>query len=135
MNRISARISAALTSLKCPGCGKLVQPVQPATQVPPPGEGKRWSFVWRPPSGVVCPECSFPLGRYARRLKWIRLFSAGVALLTIGLLLYVWGLVAEVPAWLRTLQRGTVFAGAAAFLMGMVGLVLGGRSEEAGARS
>lgn len=132
MNRISARISAAMTSLRCPGCGKIVQPVQPAAAAPPPAEGKRWSFVWRPPSGVVCPECSFPLGRYARRLKWIRLFSAGVALLTIGFLLYILGRVTNVPAWVPPLQQGTVVVGAVAFLIGLLGLIVGGRSSQAG---
>ncbi len=130
------RISAALTSLRCPGCGKTVQPVRPVSQGPSPIGGEtRWSFVWRPPSGVVCPECRFPLGRYARRLKWIRLFSAGALLLVVAAALYVVRRVTEAPVWLSGLQRGALVAGVAAFVLGVVGLVVGGRSKEPGAGS
>lgn len=135
MNAISARISAVMTSLRCPGCGKIVQPVQPATTSPPSGEGKRWSFVWRPPSGEVCPECRFPLGRYARRVKWMRLFYFGVALLTVAFVLYVLRRVVDVPARFSVLQRGAATIGVVAFALSLVGLVVGGRSGGPGAES
>jgi len=132
MNLISARISAAMTSLRCPGCRKLVKPVMSTGDaVPPPALGvRRWSFVWRPPSGEVCPECGFPLGRYARRVKWMRLFYFGVALLTVAFVLYVLRRVVDVPAWFAVLQRGTATIGVVAFAVSLVGLVVGGRSGE-----
>jgi hypothetical protein len=130
MNRISTRISGALTGVRCPGCRKFVQPTLiPAQDAAPEAEqaGPRWSFVWRPPSGEVCPECQFPLARYARRVKWIRLFQLGVVLLTVSALLYVVGRFAETPAWVQWTYRTTTGLGAVAFLLGLLGLVVGGK--------
>jgi hypothetical protein len=130
MNRISRRISDALTGIRCPGCRKFVQP----TLIPVQGEapdaeqtGPRWSFVWRPPSGEVCPECQFPLARYARRVKWIRTFQLGVVLLTISVLLYLVGRFGESPTWVVWTYRVCGSLGGLAFLVGLVGLVVGGK--------
>ncbi len=130
MNRISTRISGALTGVRCPGCRKFVQP----TLIPVPGSepdqaetGPRWSFVWRPPSGEVCPECQFPLARFARRVKWIRTFQLGVVLLTISALLFLLGRFGETPSWIVWTYRVSGGLGALAFLVGLTGLVVGGK--------
>jgi hypothetical protein len=131
MNRISERISAAITGVRCPGCGKFVTPTFSAgdgspDQTPMEG-GKRWSFVWRPPSGKVCPECSFPLARFARRLKWMWTFRVGVVLLVAAfalLLVRRYGGPGVGLVWpLRILAGG----GLAAVVVGVVGLIVGGR--------
>ena len=134
MNRIGDRISAAVAGVRCPGCNQYVVPTFAAPSDATSGEqsvpGKRWSFVWREPSGKVCPKCSFPLDRYANRVKWMRLFGAGVVLLTISLLTYVVGRFGDLPGWLPWARRAGLALGAVAFLVGLVGLVVGGRSEQ-----
>lgn len=135
MNRIGARISEAIAGIKCPGCNQYVVPTF-ALSGDPTGEeqtvpGKRWSFVWREPSCKVCPKCSFPLDRYAKRVKWMRLLATGVVLLTISLLTYVMGRFTDLPAWFQWLRRAGVALGGLAFLVGLGGLVVGGRSEQA----
>ena len=130
MNRISARISSAFAGVKCPGCGKFVVPTLLPTQdsaAETQQAGPRWSFVWAAPSGEVCPECSFPLARYARRVKWIRLFTAGVALLTISILLYLVTRFTDTPAWFPRIMQASAGLGLVAFLVGLVGLVVGGK--------
>jgi len=130
MNRISTRISGALMGVRCPGCGKFVQPTLIPVQDAAPGadpSGPRWSFVWRPPSGEVCPECQFPLARYARRVKWIRTFQLGVVLLTVSALLFMVGRFAEAPNWMTWTYRISGGLGAVAFLVGLTGLVVGGK--------
>lgn len=130
--RISERISTAVAGgVQCPGCGMTVKPTLPVMESDATeGEGgKRWSFVWRDPSGEVCPECQFPLARYVRRLKWIRTFSAGVVLLTIVFLLYALGRMTEFPSWYDWVVRVGAGVGIVVFLVGLVGLVVGGRSE------
>ncbi|UCF40372.1 MAG: hypothetical protein JSW43_11655 [Gemmatimonadota bacterium] len=134
--RLSERISAAVTGgVVCPGCKKLVKPTlpaaEPATSDDPQG-GKRWSFVWRDPSGEVCPECEFPLARYTKRLKWIRTFSLGVVLLTLAFLLYALDRMGDFPAWFAWVVRGAAVLGGVASLVGLTGLVIGGRSDAAG---
>jgi hypothetical protein len=129
--RISERISTAVTGgVQCPGCGKVVKPVLPVVEPEATDAegGKRWSFVWRDPTGEVCPECQFPLARYARRLKWIRTFSAGVVLLTITFLLYALGRMTDFPAWFDWVVRAGAGIGLIALLVGLAGLVVGGRS-------
>jgi hypothetical protein len=124
------RISTALTSVKCPGCGKFVTPTvdvgEPTEPTEPTGEGKRWSFVWRPPSGDVCPHCRFPLGRYAHRMKWIRLFILGIVLLAADATLMIIGEVdvASVPIGLLQVLG---MVGGISLAVGLIGLILGGR--------
>jgi hypothetical protein len=89
--------------------------------------GKRWSFVWRPPSGEVCPECSFPLARYARRAKWVRLFIGGIVLMTVSLLLVVLGMLSGFGPGLSVLVRLAVGAGLLALVVGLIGIIIGGR--------
>jgi hypothetical protein len=129
MSRLSQRIGSALVGVKCPGCGKHVMPTvelgEPAESSAP---GKRWSFVWRPPSGDVCPECRFPLGRYARRVKWIRLFIAGITLLLVDGGLVVIGVIRASPMS-PALVRTVGIVGAIALFGGLIGLIVGGRSE------
>jgi hypothetical protein len=132
MTRISERISAAIMGVRCPGCSKVVVPMRPeqsgATAAPPEGSGKRWSFVWRPPSGDVCPQCHFPLGRYARRLKWIRLFVAGIMFLAVDGLLVLIGAIRESPMP-PGLVRALGLIGAIALILGLMGLIVGGRGD------
>jgi hypothetical protein len=66
-------------------------------------------------------------------LKWIRLFTVGVVLLTGSFLLFVVRWLANVPGWF-TWMLGSVFAvGLLVFLVGLTGIVLGGRrGAEAG---
>lgn len=132
MNRLSQRVSNALVGVRCPGCGNFVVP---RAASPPAGAesgasapGKRWSFVWRPPSGPVCPECEFPLERYTRRLKWIRLMVTGIVLVTLSVLLLVLGMMGGGVGWGQLLQRVLGVTGAVAFLVGFLGIVIGGRS-------
>jgi hypothetical protein len=75
----------------------------------------------------VCPECSFPLARYAKRVKWLRLFRLGVALLTISILLYLAAWFADVRDSLAWVMRVSAGVGTLAFLIGVAGLVVGGR--------
>lgn len=130
MNRISTRISNAISGVKCPACEKYVTPTfvsgEPAADDQEQGDG-RWSFVWRPPSGEVCPECNFPLARFAKRANWIRLFSAGVAMLTISFLLHVLGKMTTFPTWYPWIPGTLAILGLVAFFPGLVGLVVGGR--------
>lgn len=134
MNRIGDRISAVFAGVKCPGCNQYVVPTFAAagdtTSAEQSVPGKRWSFVWREPSGKVCPKCSFPLDRYAKRVKWMRLFAAGVVLLTISLLTYIMERFTDVPAWFAWVRQIAVALGGLAFLVGLIGLVVGGRSEQ-----
>jgi len=137
MDRISQRVSSAMSGVRCPGCGQFVVPTEiPAADAPAPSEGgpgQRWSFIWRPPSGRICPRCSFPLERYARRAKWIRLFGAGVVLLTVSLLLFVFTMIGGESPWVAVVRWSAGAIGLLALLTGLVGIVLGGRrSPESG---
>jgi hypothetical protein len=130
MNRISTRISNAISGVKCPACEKHVTPIFVAGEEGAESQEQlegRWSFVWRPPSGEICPECNFPLARYARRAKWMRLFGAGVALLTIAFLLHVLGKMTTFPSWYGWVPRTFATVGSVAFLVGLIGLIVGGR--------
>lgn len=136
MARVSERISAVITGVKCPGCGGFVTPtLKDADAAPETGEtgpGKRWSFVWRPPSGEVCPECGFPLARFARRLKWMWSFRFGVLSLIASFVLLLvrrFGATGEGVTWAIRVLGGF---GLLAVLIGIVGLIVGGRhgSEE-----
>ncbi len=132
MTRLSQRISAAITGVKCPGCGGFVTPTLKVPEGPNEAEmatsGKRWSFVWRPPSGEVCPECGFPLARFARRLKWMWMFRVGVLSLVAAFVLLLvkrYGGVENALNWpLRVLGS----LGLLALVVGVVGLIVGGRS-------
>lgn len=135
MARMSERISAVMTGVRCPGCGAFVTPTLAADDVSaegaPTGPGKRWSFVWRPPSGEVCPECGFPLARFARRLKWMWTFRVGVVLLVVAfalLLVKRYGGDAGGVVWALRILGG---AGVLAVAVGVVGLIVGGRRGEA----
>ena len=133
MPRVSERISSAVMSVTCPGCGKRVVPT---VMNKPPGAGplsseagKRWSFIWRPPSGEVCPECFFPLQRLARRLVWVRTFSAGLVLLVAALMLTVLWLFNRATGWVGMAARVSAAVGAVLLVVGIGGIVLGGRSQ------
>ncbi|MEJ2240445.1 MAG: hypothetical protein P8X82_19310 [Gemmatimonadales bacterium] len=133
MNRIGDRISAVVAGVKCPGCNQYVVPTFAIPDDTTAGDqtvpGKRWSFVWREPSGKVCPKCSFPLDRYTKRVKWMRLFAAGVVVLTISLLTYVMERFTDVPAWLSGGRQAGIALGGLSLLVGLLGLVVGGRSD------
>ncbi|NIN09974.1 MAG: hypothetical protein GTN62_01025 [Gemmatimonadales bacterium] len=128
MKRLSDRISAAISGVKCPGCGERVVPTLVSSgDTAASTAGKRWSFIWLPPRGEVCPKCDFPLARYAGRRKWIWLFLAGPVLLAVAMLLFVSSLIGNLPGWFGWLPRVTAAAGLVAFLVGFVGLIVGGR--------
>jgi predicted RNA-binding Zn-ribbon protein involved in translation (DUF1610 family) len=127
MNRISTRISAAFVGVKCPGCGNHVIPTVPAGDAAASKPGERFSFVWRPPSGEVCPRCGFPLARFAKRVKWIRLFALGVITVGVAMVLLVL-LGGEVDlTWVSTLVRVLLGLGGLAIIVGLTGLIVGGR--------
>lgn len=134
MPRISARISAAWTTVRCPGCDKNVVPsTGPVPGAPPPSasdSSKRWSFIWLQPSGAICPECFFPLDRYAKRLKWVQTFIMGVALVSLSIVLLIVAMLGGFEGWLRTLLRITAVAGVAALVVGLVGIIVGGRRPQ-----
>jgi len=127
MNRISTRISAAFAGVKCPGCGNYVVPTAPPDDAAASKPGERFSFVWRPPSGAVCPRCGFPLARFAKRVKWIRLFALGVIVVGVAMVVLVL-LGGEVDlTWVSTLVRVLLGLGGLAILVGLLGLIIGGR--------
>jgi len=134
MPTVTDRISSAWTTVKCPGCGKNVVPsTGPVSGAPPPSAGdstKRWSFIWLQPSGAICPECFFPLARYAKRQKWVQLFIMGVVLATLSILLFILALLSGFEAWLRLLLRITSVVAVLALVVGLVGIIVGGRREE-----
>lgn len=136
MNRISSqigdRINTAFSHVVCPGCSKNVEPTVVAsdddgsdTHEDPNGE--RWSFIWRPPRGEVCPECSFPISRFAYRRKWIKLLMTGIVILTISALLFIVAMMSDFPGWLGWLVRVSFTAGIVTVVAGIVGIVIGGR--------
>lgn len=127
MNRISTAINAALAGVRCPGCGNHVVPTVPAGDAAASKPGERFSFVWRPPSGEVCPQCGFPLARFAKRAKWIRLFGLGVVMVGIAVVLLVL-LGGEIDlTWVPLLARVLLSLGGLAIVVGLVGLIVGGR--------
>lgn len=130
MSRISERISQAVNTTRCPGCGERVVPVEiPAPETPADQErtaGQRWSFIWVPPSGESCPKCHFPLTRYARRRKWIRLLEVGIAVLTVAGLLAVAQILGDI-GFLTTIMWIATVGGAMLFAVGVVGTIVGGR--------
>jgi hypothetical protein len=131
MNRISTRITAALTGVRCPGCGNHVVPTMPAGDAAASKPGERFSFVWRPPSGEVCPQCGFPLARFAKRTKWIRLFGLGVVTVGIAVVLLVL-LGGEIDlTWVPFLARVLLSLGGLAIVVGLTGLIVGGRRTTA----
>lgn len=134
MNGITERISSAVSTVRCPGCGKRVVPTVVAsppgaapTPGPPAQRDERWSFIWRAPSGQVCPECFFPLTRYARRLKWVRIFSAGLVLLVMALMFFILWMFNPAGEWAAGVARVVGVIGAGALLVGLGGIVVGGR--------
>ena len=132
MPRLSDRISAALSTVTCPSCHQQVVPTDPAPveAAPESKEGARFSYIWIEPGGKVCPECTFPLDRYARRVKWLETFVAGIGVLTLWVVLGVLSTGLQFPVWLRWVQVGLAGVGTALFLVGVVGLLLGGRRRE-----
>lgn len=127
MNRISTAINAAIAGVRCPGCGNHVVPTLPAGDEATSKPGERFSFVWRPPSGEVCPQCGFPLARFAKRAKWIRLFGLGVVTVGIAVVLLVL-LGGEIDlTWVPVLARVLLTLGGLAIVVGLVGLIVGGR--------
>ncbi len=135
MNRVSKRLSAAISTIKCPGCSQRVLPTTLGAASPTPAPtppsaedtgGRRWSFIWVPPRGEFCPECGFPLSRYVARLKWVRLFSAGVVLLAIALSFFVLSQITNLGEALTWPLRIAAGAGLVTFLVGLGGIIIGG---------
>jgi len=131
MTRLTQRMSAMWTSVKCPRCRTLVQPERltagEGTAAVPADDGKRWSFLWRPPRGDFCPDCGFPLSKYFGRLKWIRTVTIGLAIALVFLALQILGFRGfRSPTYMRVM-RGGVLLGVVVALVGMVGIVIGGK--------
>ncbi len=57
----------------------------------------------------------------------MRLFGAGVAILTIAFLLHVLGMMTTLPEWYPWVPKTLAILGLVAFLPGLAGLVVGGR--------
>ncbi|MDH5804027.1 MAG: hypothetical protein OEZ54_02505 [Gemmatimonadota bacterium] len=133
MGRISERISATISTVKCPGCKKWVSPVNvPGTskdnEEKAPEEDKRWSFIWLPPRGEVCPVCQFPLERYRYRAKWVAVFLSGVALLTIAGAFYTLTIIGSMgEGAVRTIADGAAVTGGVGIFIGISGLTIGGK--------
>lgn len=132
MSRLSQRVSAMWSTVKCPRCETVV-PVSQATAMPsapPPSQAagdKRWSFIWLAPRGDFCPECDFPLSKYFGRIKWIRLAMIGVGLVFLGLVLQIFGVLAQYEPGYFTVMKAVLNTGVGIFAIGMAGVVVGGR--------
>ena len=128
MKRLSDSISAAWSTVKCPGCRRFVVPVVlPTSDAESGGEAApRWSFIWTQPRGEVCPECQFPLERYAHRVIWIRLFLTGVVLLGMSAVLLVLSLVGGTNGKLADAPAVVTTLGVVVLLVGLAGIVIGG---------
>jgi hypothetical protein len=129
--RVSEAVTAALATVRCPGCGNFVVPtIAPAEDGTDNAEdtGERWSYIWLPPRGEICPDCDFPLERYLHRRKWIWLFLAGVSVATVSLFLLGLAGIGGTrggPLWqVAIVGTGT---GLVFLLVGAVGIVIGGR--------
>ena len=130
MSRLTQSISAMWSTVKCPRCGKSVHPDQIAlagVSATPGASEKRWSLLWLPPRGDVCPECDFPISKYIGRLKWIRLMMVSVLIVLVALFLQMIALVAQVDAVYIAVLKRTVLAGAGLFVVGSAGVILGRR--------
>ncbi len=91
--------------------------------------GKRWSFVWRPPSGAGCPRRGFPLERYRRSMRRIRTPRIGAVALLLALSVLLVDRYTKIRRRLVVLCRVLGAAGTLTFLVGGIGLVVGGRQE------
>ena len=134
MSRLTQRVTAVWTTVKCPRCGAQIDPdtlttAELAANIPEQPEGKRWSFVWTPPRGDFCPDCDFPMSKYFGRLKWIRTLSVGVAAIILFVTLQIIGSMARFgEAYTVTMQVLVLAAGAVA-LVGMAGVIVGGKHK------
>lgn len=134
MGRLTARVDSILDAVECPGCGSTVSPNQnqdtASESQPAGGPGNRVSFVWRPTSRAVCPDCGFPIERFLRRQRWIRLFLAGVVLLTLSGAAFMVNWIRGSPAgWAYGVLGTMVGIGATVLIVGLLGLAIGGRAR------
>ncbi len=111
MGRISARISAAIATITCPGCGEGITPREER-----------------------CPKCDFPLSRYALRLKWFRVFFVGVLILVVSGGVTFLAMLSDLRGWVGWMLAGVAGVGFVTFGVGLVGIVFGG-PHAPGARS
>lgn len=127
ISRISQSIGAAVSAVKCPGCNQRVVPtIVGGTPAGESNEG-RWSFIWVAPRGAVCPENQFPLARYARRAKWLRLLFLGIASLAVTASLFVLQIIGGPTSTMSTIVRVLGTVGALLLVVGLVGVIVGGR--------
>lgn len=131
MSRLSQRISAVWSTVKCPRCNAQVNPHALVRDELPPGAAEateeRWSFIWVRPRGDFCPECEFPLSKYFGRLKWIRTLMVGVAILLVFFLLQFIVVIRNMGTPLVRVMQVGVFTGALVAGVGIVGTIVGGR--------
>ena len=129
--RVSQRVSAMWSTVKCPRCEAVV-PVpkaipEDAPESQPRVAGKRWSFIWTAPRGDFCPECDFPLSKYFGRLKWIRTVMVGVSIVLLAFVLQVVGFIGQFGDGYLQTMRNLIRAGTVVFAVGFVGVVVGGK--------
>ena len=131
MTRLSQRVSAMWTTVKCPKCSMLVPVRKPREVTAPPqpsqSGGKRFSFIWLMPQGDFCPECDFPLSKYFGRLKWIRTLMVGVSIVLVALVLQVIGAIGQFGVGYLHVMRDVIRVGVVVFGVGAVGTIVGKR--------
>ncbi len=135
--RVSQRVSAMWSTVKCPKCETRVpvgaalgtgRPSQQAANVDAEAEsGTRWSFIWTPPRGDFCPECDFPLSKFFGRLKWILTMMVGVAIVISAFIAQVIGAVGPDGPTFLPMMRQVMRVGVVVFGIGVVGIIIPGR--------
>jgi hypothetical protein len=131
MSRLTQRVTAVWTTVKCPRCGTQIDPEKlaaaAADATPPEGDGKRWSFVWTPPRGDFCPECEFPMSKYFGRLRWIRTLGIGAAMVIMFVTLQIIGSLLRIGEAYTITMQVLVLIGGIISIVGIIGIVVGGK--------
>lgn len=95
----------------------------------------RWSFLWLAPRGDFCPHCDFPLSKYFGRLKWIRTFVVGVAVVVLAFAGEIIGHIGRLGTTYFWIMRNAVRLGALVAAVGFTGVIVGGRRAGRAARA
>lgn len=128
MKRRGDRAGGGAYAVQCPGCGQYVVPsggVLAGKSDRAPG-ARGWSSLWQGTGGDFCPNCDFPLSRYAARIGWIRLLFVGIVLLMLQPLFFVLALMGALHGWFAWLVAGTATAGLGGVILALVGITIGG---------
>lgn len=131
MSRLTQRVTAVWSTVKCPRCGARVDPNNlgsgDQSAQPPADSEKRWSFVWTPPRGDFCPECEFPMSKYFGRIKWIRTFGVGIVMVLLFVTMQIIGSVARIGEAFTVTMQILVALGGIISIIGIVGIIVGGK--------